>query len=179
MKAALVVLVLGGTASLAFVQRATELLPARPENVWPTSVAGWLGLVLAGTACWGLWRKRESETIAPVLEKMKTMEEHFDGEVHRMEGLVERTATAVRGAITADINGWGERIKVVERAKEAQDEMNDRWIAHMSESTTDRAAITRQLAALTQTVERMREQTDGKMDRILEALVQLKGGRNQ
>lgn len=150
-------LIAGASAgAVSALQATTDLAPRVPSSIWPTSVGGWAALLLSAAAVWGLWRKRESEAMAPLKKEIVDAVKHFDGEIPRvkeeMKALVEEMEArhdhqfvGLRDSLTATVNGYGDRVTRVERNQAAQDELNDRWIAQMSESAKDREHINKRL----------------------------------
>lgn len=138
------------TLGLGALQAAgTDFAPRAPESIWPTTVSGWFTLCLAAAAAWGIWRKRESENVAPLRKEITDAVQHFKSEIARVERdtirHVDGSLAGVQQKITADVNGWGRRIEVVERSQEAQDGFNDSVVRFMGQSETDRANLGRRL----------------------------------
>ena len=93
--------------AVAGVAVALAQIPA-PDTVWPTSVAGWIALVLAVFAILGYAHNAWKSSQAPVDRKLKAAKDEATAE----QNLFHRT-------VSAELNGFGGRLEKVERSSSA------------------------------------------------------------
>ena len=131
------------------------------EAFWPVTVSGWLALVLAISAVWGVYKNWRRAGVAPVLKKMEELKQHFDEQITLLRKEHDRDLNLFRDSVTKDLNGYSMREAV------RQNELNElrglvtNLARDMAGSIEDRRHINEALSSI------LRGQEDSRRSQVL------------
>lgn len=153
-----------------FAQAAAAQLPGEIETVWPTSVAGWVGLMLGFSSLVGVIYAVHKSSLKPVQEQITKVEKHFDQKLEEMEEKWVQQFNAYRESLNFQMNGFGTRVARVEEAFVGQAALLNGLMTSMAASTEDRRHMNKKLDEISQQIETMTHNRAAFEARILDIL---------
>ena len=142
----------------------------RVESIWPTSVSGYVALVLAAFSLVGYahtaWKASNRPSLTKLeeakgyfTEEISSIKAQFTAKIQEQEKHIDASLSAYHKTVTGEINGWGARVNEhhteIQRHEQALGEQAGRLIR----SEADREQLNRRLAELSVKVDKNTEET--------------------
>jgi hypothetical protein len=149
------------------------------ETVWPTSAVGWLGIAMATISflavVWTAWKKPAQQAALEVEGKLTVKLDKMAVTMAAMSAENARCNVEFKEGLERERRDCAERLEDIRNSFANRDEKMHEMELNWAQSREDRRHLSQSLMELRDSITRWREEDRARDDRMLEAMVKLRG----
>lgn len=165
-----------GIGGIAVLAQTAGAMPA-PDDFWPTSVVGWINVVVGIGTAMGLIYAFHRFTQKPALDAVAELRQWMKDQRLEAESDTDEKLNHFRQSTSAEINGFGLRVKSLEETAMHANGLLDGLRQSMIESKKDREHMSQMMERFGRDFDAYRKEQREREDRIMDAINGRRGDR--